>query len=65
MLALSLVPAPWLPAIAAATFLWLGLGHSLLHYFDRMPVTRAAPVWRGLVALLAGILWPLLLRGHR
>ncbi|MFK7916165.1 MAG: hypothetical protein AB8B93_19795 [Pseudomonadales bacterium] len=62
LLVLSLLPQSLLPGIAAATFLWLGLGHSLLYYFDRMPVTRAAPLVRGFSALIAGALWPLLLR---
>lgn len=62
LLMLSLVPTALLPAVAAGVCLWLGLGHSLLYYCNRMPVTRAAPVLRGVCALLAGLIWPLLLR---
>lgn len=40
--------------------LWIGCGHTLLHFYDLCPpLVRYRPFIRGLFAFAAGLCWPL------
>lgn len=39
--------------------LWIGFGHTLLHFYDLCPRVRYRPFFKGLFAFGAGICWPL------
>lgn len=39
--------------------LWIGCGHTLLHFYDLCPEVRYRPFFKGLFAFGAGVCWPL------
>lgn len=39
--------------------LWIGCGHTLLHFYSLCPPIRYRPFFRGLFAFGAGMCWPL------
>ena len=56
---ISVVPAlATLQGIALAS-LWIGCGHTLLHFYDVYPHLRYRPFFKGLFAFGAGTCWPL------
>lgn len=44
---------------SAFLFLWLGGGHTVLHFYDLYPQLRYRPFFKGLFAFGVGIFWPL------
>lgn len=56
---MSLVPELASLQGIALVSLWIGCGHTLLHYYNLCPVLRWNPFFKGLFAFGAGVLWPL------
>jgi hypothetical protein len=43
----------------ALVSLWIGCGHTLLHFYGLCPRVRYRPFLRGLFAFGAGVCWPI------
>ena len=58
LLVVSLIPElATLRGIALAA-LWLGFGHTMLHFYDVYPRLSLRPFFKGPFAFGAGVLWP-------
>lgn len=57
--AMSLIPELATLQGVALLSLWIGFGHTLLHFYDLCPQVRYRPFFKGLFAFGVGVCWPL------